>query len=427
MKDWFPRTTARLHKRLLFKLLLCWFLLTLVVGGVMLILARRQGNAFVTSLAREQYLNIRGGHDYLNLLDAERKQRRKEADRQDLQRSQFLLVALRDLKGEEVLRVMKPGGQQVEQLLQSREKKPSQKLDAPSFETYRYLDRLFVRVLAPVDNRLEQRIGEIEAVYEVPQETVLTLRNQFLYTLLIISVLLLFTMLAVYPMVISMNRDLRELTADLARANVGMLEVLGAAIAKRDSDTSEHNYRVTLYAASLGELAKLPESNMRGLIKGAFLHDIGKIAISDNILLKPGKLTREEFDIMKTHVVHGVDIVDQYTWLKDARDVVFCHHEKMDGTGYPSGIANGAIPVTARIFAIADVFDALTSQRPYKKPMPFDKAMGIMWKDSGSHFDPELLQLFAEVAPDLLKEITNIDLAGLKDRLDKLTDKYFHH
>jgi len=173
-----------------------------------------------------------------------------------------------------------------------------------------------------------------------------------------------------------------------------MLKVLGSAIAKRDSDTNIHNYRVTLYSVRLGELLGISRAAMQGLIKGAFLHDVGKIAISDRILLKPGKSTDEEFAIMKTHVDHGEDIISGYAWLADAADVVRCHHEKFDGSGYPNRIAGKDIPLNARIFAITDVFDAVTSRRSYKEPVILDDALDIIRQARGNHLDPAIVALF---------------------------------
>lgn len=194
--------------------------------------------------------------------------------------------------------------------------------------------------------------------------------------------------------------------------------MLGSAIAKRDSDTNIHNFRVTLYSVRLGEKLHLSQSAMQGLIKGAFLHDVGKIAIPDAILLKPGKLTVEEFTIMKTHVSHGGDIIRSYDWLKDADEVVRCHHEKFDGSGYPQGLVGEEIPLNARIFAVADVFDALTSRRPYKEPFSVAASIAIIEEARGSHFDPVVADLFLTQAEMLFQEICNEKEAVLHDKLE---------
>ncbi|MBF0345901.1 MAG: HD domain-containing protein, partial [Nitrospirae bacterium] len=161
------------------------------------------------------------------------------------------------------------------------------------------------------------------------------------------------------------------------------------------------------------------------LIKGSFLHDAGKIAISDNILLKPGKLTDEEFDQMKTHVQHGVDIIGNTAWLQDAVEVVQYHHEKYDGTGYIAGLKGQDIPLGARIFAITDVFDALTSKRPYKEPFSFDKTIDILKQGRGSHFDPDILDVFLTISNDLYEYISKGSDTVLISTLDRFIKKYF--
>ena len=203
------------------------------------------------------------------------------------------------------------------------------------------------------------------------------------------------------------------------------MEVMGAAIAKRDSDTHAHNYRVTLYALALGRAAELPAPTLRTLIAGAFLHDVGKIGIPDAILLKPAKLSTEEFETMKQHVALGRDILASATWLAQAIDVAEFHHEKFDGSGYLRGLAGEDIPLTARVFAIADVFDALTSRRPYKEPMSPQSALEIMARDAGSHFDPALFTRFQSEAVRWHLEIATLDEAMLTKRLRYEAGKLF--
>lgn len=216
-----------------------------------------------------------------------------------------------------------------------------------------------------------------------------------------------------------------RLIEDLQVANLGMVEVLGSAIAKRDSDTNAHNYRVTYYAIHLGKAAGISDDALRSLIKGSFLHDVGKIAISDSILLKPGKLSEDEFEIMKTHVIHGSDIIRSYEWLSDATEIIRHHHEKYSGDGYPDGLKGENIHLNARIFAIVDVFDALTSKRPYKDAVPFKRTMEIMARDSGIHFDPGLFSLFSEIAQDVFDDLNGIGEAELAARMHTLGRAYF--
>jgi HD-GYP domain-containing protein (c-di-GMP phosphodiesterase class II) len=164
---------------------------------------------------------------------------------------------------------------------------------------------------------------------------------------------------------------------------------------------------------------------IQGLIKGAFLHDVGKIGVRDNILLKPGRLDTREFEVMKSHVSHGLDIVNRSEWLDDANQVVAYHHEKFDGSGYFAGLKGEEIPLIARIFAIADVFDALTSRRPYKDPVSFQETMEILENEKGCHFDPQLVDTFAELAEDLYQQYAGKNDDYLKDILATIRERYF--
>ena len=265
----------------------------------------------------------------------------------------------------------------------------------------------------------------MHAVFALSDYAIELVRKQILETMLYVFAIVFSTTLLLYPVITHLTGKLSEFSSSLLNANLEMLEVLGATIAKRDSDTDAHNYRVTIYATRLAEKIGLDNKTMQSLIKGSFLHDVGKIGIRDNILLKPGKLDEREFENMKDHVNHGLDIIHKSDWLRDAADVVGGHHEKFNGRGYPQGIATDTIPLAARIFAIADVFDALTSHRPYKEPFSFEKTMEILEQGKGSHFDPELLDKFRQIARDLYDEFSGREDDRLKQQLHELTGRYF--
>jgi HD-GYP domain-containing protein (c-di-GMP phosphodiesterase class II) len=164
---------------------------------------------------------------------------------------------------------------------------------------------------------------------------------------------------------------------------------------------------------------------MRGLIKGSFIHDVGKIGIPDAVLHKPGPLNEEEYRLMQTHVAMGVDIVRRAAWLRDSVLVVAAHHEKFGGGGYPQGTQAVDIPLAARIFAIADVFDALTSKRPYKNPLGFQETMQILHQGRGVHFDPELLDAFAGIAAELHEKYAGGEEGNLRQELVAVVGRYF--
>lgn len=287
--------------------------------------------------------------------------------------------------------------------------------------------QFYLQMVIPLLGANGRQVGWFEGVYRIPRDTMLQVAIAALRAALLVVVAVVATTALFYPLMSSLNARLMARSRDLLRANLGTLEALGSAIAKRDSDTNAHNYRVTLYSVRLAEAVGLPPERIRALILGAFLHDVGKIAIPDRVLLKPGKLDEAEFDIMRTHVQHGLDIVTRFDWLKQAAEVVGGHHEKVDGSGYPAGLQGENIPLNARIFAIADVFDALTSRRPYKEAFPLDRALSIMAEGTGKHFDTALMTRFAAMAPALYAHLGGREDDGLLAELGDVGNQYFGH
>ncbi len=287
-------------------------------------------------------------------------------------------------------------------------------------------DVVFIHLVSELKNSADQRAAYIESVFVLSPEVLAQTRKELLFTALIVAGIVLLTALILYPVIVRLLRRVTSLSADLLHANMEILSVLGSAIAKRDSDTDIHNYRVTIYAVHIAREMRLDDDEIRTLLKGAFLHDVGKIGISDNILLKPGNLTPEEFAEMKKHVRYGVDIVSRSVWLGDAIHVVGGHHEKYDGSGYDENKHDTGIPRVARIFAIADVFDALTSKRPYKEPLGFDESMKILMENRGSHFDPEVLDAFAKIARSLYDDYANRTDDKPRQDLNRINAQYYH-
>ena len=283
----------------------------------------------------------------------------------------------------------------------------------------------YLAVALPMVDQNDRPVAVVEGVFAVSPLTVSRLRADQLRTVGYVILIVLATVLAIYPVIFAMIRRLGLLTSSLLDSNLETMQALGGAIAKRDSDTDEHNYRVSVYSLRLAQKLGLDDASMRTLIKGALLHDVGKIGIRDDVLLKPGKLDDAEYTVMKTHVDHGMDITQRATWLRDAQQVVGSHHEKFDGSGYPHGVAGEAIPLVARIFAVVDVFDALTSRRPYKEPIPFDKTMAILEEGRGSHFDPMVLDAFVGIARDLFGDFVDSDGGEAKRVLSEATLYYF--
>jgi HD-GYP domain-containing protein (c-di-GMP phosphodiesterase class II) len=182
---------------------------------------------------------------------------------------------------------------------------------------------------------------------------------------------------------------------------VQTVTALAQAVEMRDEYTGNHTQRVTAYALLLAAELGLDEGERRQLRVATLLHDIGKIAIDDQILRKPGRLSEAEFALMKTHVVRGWEIIQMIPGLAWAQPVVRGHHERWDGLGDPDGLAGEAIPLTARVVAVGDAFDAMTSDRPYRAGMPAARAFAELQAGAGTHFDPECVAAFLRVRPQV--------------------------
>jgi len=192
---------------------------------------------------------------------------------------------------------------------------------------------------------------------------------------------------------------LKRLTDDLESAET-MFLTLGRFIEARDPFTENHCDRLVDYATALASALNLDPADLDALYRGAFIHDIGKIAIPDRILLKKGKLTHAEYELMKQHPVIGDDLCRTVRSLDDVRGIVRHHHERLDGRGYPDGLAGDDIPLLARIVTIVDVFDALTTDRPYRKAIAVGAALQIMHDDAKRGWcDPALFETFVDVLP----------------------------
>lgn len=222
------------------------------------------------------------------------------------------------------------------------------------------------------------------------------------------------TGLGLYGAVWQRDRVLIGALTTISRDHVELLAVLGTLTQLRGGDTSGHNIRVTLYALMFAQELGWPAERVARLAKGALLHDIGKLAVPDRILDKPGALTADERAQMAEHVRLGVAVVAQSGFLADASPVVAAHHERFDGHGYPAGLAGSAIPLEARTFALIDVFDALISPRVYKAALPVDQALATMAAERGAHFDPELFDRFAAIATDLAARVPTDDQAAIR-------------
>jgi response regulator RpfG family c-di-GMP phosphodiesterase len=198
-------------------------------------------------------------------------------------------------------------------------------------------------------------------------------------------------------MVADRTFQLRQALQQLEQGYEDTLQALGAAIDLRDNDTAGHSQRVCAYSLEIARAMGWKEDKLGSLAKGAHLHDIGKLGIPDGILLKPGPLNTEERELMQRHVQIGFDLVADIAFLADAAEIVLTHHERYDGSGYPRGLKRDEILPSARIFAVADSFDAITSDRPYRRASTFEAGRQVIRECSGTQFDPEVVKAFLSI------------------------------
>jgi len=200
-----------------------------------------------------------------------------------------------------------------------------------------------------------------------------------------------------YQKLIQERAKLREANTQLLSAYEATIEGWSHALDLRDQETEGHSQRVTELTLKLAKILGMSDDEIMHIRRGALLHDMGKIGIPDSILHKPAALTDEEWVVMRKHPQFVYDMLYSVEYLRPALNIPYCHHEKWDGTGYPRGLKGEQIPLAARLFAVVDVWDALTSDRPYRPAWSQEDALIFIREQSGSHFDPQVVDLFFKV------------------------------
>ena len=202
---------------------------------------------------------------------------------------------------------------------------------------------------------------------------------------------------------IQLVNDLQTANQELLKAYDATIEGWSQAMDLRDKETEGHTQRVTALTLLLSEELGLTGGELLQVRRGALLHDIGKLGVPDSILHKPGPLTEEEWVVMKKHPIYAKHMLENIKYLIPAMDIPYCHHERWDGSGYPRGLKGEEIPLVARVFAIIDVWDALTSERPYRAAWSKEKTLQYIENESGAYFDPKILEVFIQkIVPKLI-------------------------
>jgi len=259
-------------------------------------------------------------------------------------------------------------------------------------ELSRHIPVIFVTALGEVaDEALGFELGAVDYIHKPVSPPLVQARVR--------------THLALYDQQRELERMVRERTEELNQTRLQIIRNLGRAGEFRDNETGRHVIRVGHYCRLLAQAIGMDEEESDLIFQASLMHDIGKIGIPDKILLKPSRLTEDEMDIMRRHAVIGAEILGEYRsrLLDMARIIALTHHEKWDGSGYPHGLKENDIPLAGRIAALADVFDALTSERPYKHSWPVEEAVEHINRESGKHFDPNLVDMFNATLPEILE------------------------
>jgi HD-GYP domain-containing protein (c-di-GMP phosphodiesterase class II) len=413
------------QKRTAIRIAAVSILLASIASPAAWFVARERAEENIVSLAIEVSGRLLRHHDAIDLSGPNAAAQAAIAAK-TISNGLFDIAEIYDSKGKKLAEAMTQAGEAAEPLLP---KHAAPDYAEPSYESLKLAgDRWLLRVFVPLHSTAAEKHGLISGYFEAVRVVPNWQQEKILSTALSVALMVCLASLlcgaALYPVVVHLSADNERKAREVLDSHISMMEALGRAIAKRDSDTGSHNYRVAWIAARIAERMGIGGSGMQSLIAGSFLHDVGKIGIPDAILLKPGKLDEREMTIMRTHVEQGEEIVTGVGWLDGGQAVVASHHEKWNGSGYPRQLDGETIPLAARIFAVADVFDALCSKRPYKEPMSFEAAMAILEKDTGSHFDPAVMAVFRTMASDIF---TRLAESSENDARQLLEERVRHH
>ncbi len=414
------------QKRTAARIALVSILLACIASPIAWFVQRESSEEAIVALANEEAGRLLHRYDAHNLTGPDAIAHATEAANM-ISGGMFDLVEIYDAQGSKLAEANTPQGMAIESQLPHHgvPNYPEGIYQSMQLDKGVWVMRVFVPLRDSATDMSLPITGYFEGVRVMPDWQKDQVIHSALTAALMIGLAALLCGAVLYPVVVHLSADNERKAREVLDSHIAMMESLGRAIAKRDSDTGAHNYRVAWIAASVAEKMGVSGGAMQALIAGSFLHDVGKIGIPDAILLKPGKLDDAEMAVMRTHVNQGREIVMGAGWLSGAHDVVASHHEKWNGSGYPQQTKGEAIPLAARIFAVADVFDALCSKRPYKEPMSYEAAMAILDKDTGSHFDPGVMAIFKPMSREFFDRLANIDEQDARTLLEERVRRHF--
>lgn len=421
----FPALKKEIHALLIKRLTgVCILTIMLVVGATCYVEYNRLEQNLVSAAAKEarlfiplflnQHNNHSGGEAVVVTPEFH----------DSIAHTSFIEVRLSTPDGVQFFEKSRAGGEQIRQRFS--DKSVSLLPGGEPVGAWLFADkRIYLTTVIPIRGLQDDDIlGHVDGLYRSSLADTKAIGWRFVLSCLIGAGAVVLCGLMMYPGLLFFNNRLIRSSSDLNLANNFLLKKLGSALAKSDVGVAEHNYRVLIYGIRLAQRHKLSRARIRNLIQGIFLHDLGMLDLDTSLVLKQGPLDKKELSRMQDHVKSGVAEIKRYRWLRDGLDVVRCHHEKYDGSGYPAGLSQDKIPMEARIFAIVDAFDALTSQRPYRQPQDLERALTVLEQESGSHFDPVLLAPFIEMAPQLYNIVNKLKGKALEKEVRGVVKKY---
>jgi HD-GYP domain-containing protein (c-di-GMP phosphodiesterase class II) len=285
--------------------------------------------------------------------------------------------------------------------------------------------RIYLAFALPLmDIHNEDPMGYLKGVYRLSLEDSRYVIWRIVLSCLLVTGAIVLCGLLIYPGLLLLQNHLIKNSAELNRANNFLLNKLGAALAKSNGFESSRHSRLLIYGIRLAEQQKLSRAQIRGYIQGACLYQVGTLAEDPQALLEQKKSEKKKRAALQQQSKRTVSQIKRYRWLRSGLDVVRCHREHYDGSGYPAGLSHEKIPLSARIFTIVEAFDSLSSPRPGHKPAELETALQMLEQQSGTHFDPVMLSAFIEMAPKLYTVLINLDDASLERELGSVLKRY---